>query len=165
MSLFILTVFLCVMLCGCDQSLAPKKIDSHDAVTYKVYVSGAIENDGYYTVSAGTTVYEAIEQAGIIAQTFLPSFAGLVIDCDMSIVVEYYENGISRNSINVNDVFIAMRFDIEGLNAEVVDKLATYIEHFGVIANRADLKIALGDDYASNYYKLFIDEKNYEAVS
>lgn len=161
----LMLIILCVTLFGCDQSLAPQKLVSHEDVSFRVYVSGAVEKEGYFTVSAGTAVSAVIESAGVIEQTVFPSFAAKIIDGDTAIFVDYYEKGGSRTPINVNSIFIRSRLDVEGLSADVVDKLASYIERYGVISNRTELATALGEDYAENYYKLYVDEKDYEAAN
>lgn len=157
-------------LCGCDDStMSPwgdkdSQNNANKPQTYKVYVYGAVENEGYFEVSEGSTYFAAILQAGLLEQSHLTSFCETVVsDQQMSIGVQYTENGVVRDGIDANSVFFSLRLPWEGLSDEVVNKIADYHEEHGTIRNKTELRNVLGDeDYANYHYKLYIAEADYE---
>lgn len=163
--IFLLT--LCVTLCGCSVSfpLQGIEIPIQPQVTYRIYVSGAVERDGYYEVSAETSYVSLFQLAGLLPETVLPEFYTNLIDGNITkIILDYYDGEAVRYSINVNSPLIANRIPVKGLSQDVIDKLADYIDQYGAIRNRQQLSEALGDDYADNYYRLYIAEEDYEKV-
>ena len=70
-------------------------------------------------------------------------------------------DGTEYFSVNVNGGLILTRSRIDGIEADIINKLADYIETNGKITNRNMLKTALGDDYEDNYYKFYIDIDDY----
>lgn len=166
----ILIVVLCIALCACDGSGLPwadKTVDNNNGKqqTYVVYVCGAVENEGYYEVEDRSTYFAAILQAGLVAQSFLPQNTETVVASDSSIIVQYVEDGVVRDCVDVNNPFFSLRDAslFEGLSEEVVAKIADYLEKFGAIHNKHVLREVLGeDDYENYHYKLYVAEADYE---
>lgn len=149
--------------CGVS-TLRKVELPNRPQTTFRIYLSGAVERDGYYEVGAGTSYMQLFQQAGILSQTILPSFYSNLVDGSVTcFILDYYDGAICQ-SINVNSALIVGRLPVSGLSSEVVNKLADYIEYNGAISNRQQLKEALGSDYQDNYYKLYIAEADYEEV-
>ena len=161
---FVLLLILCCALCACDYPLKEVELPNKSMPVNTVYISGAVKNDGYFELEAGADYFALASAAGMLAETLMPDNPSLVVDGKITtIVFDFIHNGIATDSINVNGVLVTNRFPIDCVSCEIIDKLADYIEYNGVIANRRELKIALGDDYEDNYYKFFISEQDYEA--
>ena len=162
----ILVLFVCVMLSGCATFAPPLGIvdvPKQPATTFRLYVSGAVEREGYVEVVAGSSYDTAIRLAGLLKETVLPSYAATTVNGDFTqIVLSYYDGEKVCDSINANSLLIANRLRVYGISDEIVNKLADYIDLHGKISNKQCLAEALGDDYQSNYYKFFVAEKDYE---
>ena len=160
----IFLLVLCVTLAACNVSLlGDVQLPNHEQTTFKLYVSGAVARDGYYEVEAGTSYLELFQLAGILSQTQLPLFYANLVDGSVTcFILDYNVDGVVYNSVNVNGELIRNRRQIKGLSADVVNKLADYLEQHGTIRNRQQLSVALGEDYADNYYKLHVAEDDYE---
>ena len=162
---------LCVSLCCCDGSQfstwgekTALKNDKTDK-TYTVYVYGAVENEGYYSVQKGDTYYQAIAQAGLLPQSALtPNYHSIVTDAQLSVVVHYTEHGKYYECVNVNSVAFLWGIDVPNVSNRVVAKISDYLQIHGKIHNEAELRAVLGDDYKDNYYKLYVAEADYETV-
>ena len=166
----ILLSIVCATLCACGNfgaTLGKAEVPDKSVVNkVRIYVCGAVEREGYYEVQVGTDYIEVLRRAGILRQSVSPKLGSSYVDGSVTvIIVNYYDGETQRASINANSVLIAARKPVEGLSDEVVCKLADYIEANGKIANKRQLKQALGRDYADNYYKLYIAEKDYEEVA
>ena len=169
----ILISVLCLTFCGCDLSkMSPwaDKITNNNSIktkTYAVYVYGAVQNEGYYEMENGDTYFYAISKAGLLEQSWLPTNVNsLVNDQQLSIAVQYKEDGIVYDCISVNHQFILMRYSVPGLSDDVVNNIADYYEIYGKITNKTVLRAVLGDDDYENYhYKLFIAETDYEETN
>lgn len=163
----ILLIVACVALLGGCGSIQPPfgnvTLTTQQPSRYRIYVSGAVERDGYYEVEAGNDYFTVVQLAGSLRETVLPSLATTFIDGSVTeLILGYYDGEARCDSINVNSELILFRIPIEGISTQIVNKLADYIIANGKITNRVQLQIALGDDYADNYYKLFIAEVDYE---
>ncbi len=136
--------------------------DTADIDGRKLYVSGAVVNDGYIVIPQICDYRTVLDKAGITDYTAVPAnLKALVNNYVDSFVADFICDGKVCSSINVNGAFVTSRIEIEGVSGEVVDKLADYIEANGKITNRLQLKSALGDDYQENYYKFYIDVADY----
>ena len=161
---------LCLTFCSCDESTmspwgeANTENNGNETKTYTVYVYGAVANEGYYKVSEGETYYEAIAQAGVLQQSYLPSNSSAIVSADaLSIVVHYKEDGVVHDCINANHESRWLRLPREGLSLSVINKIADYLEAYGTIPNKKVLREVLGDEDYENYnYKLYIAEADYE---
>ena len=166
---------LCLVLCACDSSeLSPwgeKNLQNDTNYApqiskFRVYVYGAVENEGYYVVEDGATYLDAIVQAGRLDCSLLTPIANSVIDkLQLSILVPYVEDDVQRDCYNANSVFFSLRDParFDGLSQAVINKIADYLENHGKIVNKTVLLKVLGkEDYANYHYKLFIAEADYE---
>ena len=180
---WLLLLVLCLTFCSCDASkISPwgekntqntTKDPENDgknrgdgAGTYKIYVCGAVAKEGYYEVAAGDTYLDAITQAGLLPESWIPeSFATVVNGSTSFVVVNYVENDEVKYCINANHEFIAKRYSIADLPEEVVNKLADYIAANGAITNKDVLRSVLGKhDYQNYHYKFYVAEADYEEV-
>lgn len=166
--LILLTV--CLIACGCDASaMFPYgniQIEDKSTQTYQIYVCGAVLNEGYYDVDSCSDYYSAIALAGIVEQTLLPIKSLAIVTIETAqLVVNYIENGIEHDCINVNSALIVERLTVEGISADIVNKIADYVEIFGKITNKAMLATALGSDYEDNFFKFFVAMEDYEEVN
>ena len=132
--------------------------------TYKIYVCGAVEKEGYYEVTTGATYLEAVLEAGLTECSYLTDSANKVVNESQStIIVQYIEDDKVRDCYDVNWEYFTARLPMEGLSAAVVDKIANYLETHDKIANKAVLLEILGvEDYANYHYKLYVAEAYYE---
>ncbi|MCH5153149.1 MAG: hypothetical protein J1F68_04245 [Clostridiales bacterium] len=164
----ILLFTLCSLLCCCgnpfEAPLDKFEVPIHVNVeTIRIYICGAVEHEGYYDVEMGTDYVQVLRLAGILPESVMPTLSSSYVDGKLTmIIVGYYDGEATHDSINANNPMIAARMPVDGLSADVIDKLADYIEVHGKITNKNQLLEALGDDYADNFYKLFIAEKDYE---
>ena len=166
----ILLLVFCFTLSGCggdtDAPLGNVEVPSQSAAsTVRIYVCGAVEREGYYDVEIGVDYYEVFRLAGILPQSAFPTLSSSYVDGSVTAIsVGYYEDDTRHDCSNANSPYIVARMKVDGLSEDIVNKLADYIDAHGKIANKQQLREALGDDYDGNYYKLFIAEKDYEEV-
>ena len=162
----VILLLVCVTLCGCSVLSSPlgpvDVLNQVEVKTVRIYICGAVEREGYYEVKIGTDYVEAVRLAGILPQSVLPTVNSSYVDGTVTNIIVGYFDGTNHDSINANNVLIANRMPVNGLSDVVINKLADYIELHGKISNKKQLELALGDDYADNYYKLFIAEIDYE---
>lgn len=154
------------VLSGCFNSPYAEQIITDDTnptdFTRKLYVSGAVTNDGYITVPQLCDYKKAIAAAGLTEYSFIRADLNKNLPADIDcLIVDFTYDGAACPSVNVNGGYVASRSEIAGVPRSVVNKLADYIELHGAVTNRNDLKFALGDDYADNYYKFYIDINDY----
>ena len=144
-----------------SQSL-PNKGDVH----YKVYICGAVQREGYYVVPEGTTVAQAVTLAGLLPETFMPENATTYIKNNCQIIVNYHENDRNFDCLNVNGAMVQYNLPVENIPANIIQKLHTYLQKYGKIANKQVLEqILTSEEYAQNHYKLFVTEDDYEENS
>ena len=164
--ILILLVF-AFALCGCFNSpYAEQVITDVDTkptdFTRKLYVSGAVANDGYITVPQLCDYKKALTAAGLTDYSFVRVDLNKNLPVDIiCLIVDFTYDGVVCPSVNVNGGYVTLRSEVAGGAPSVVNRLADYIESHGVITNRDALKQALGDDYADNYYKFYIDINDY----
>ena len=157
---------LALVLCGCISTPFAEQVIPTDTkpneTTRKIYISGAVENDGYITVPQLCDYERAMEVAGFTDYSVMPSNPTSVIVPNVDrLIVGFVCDGLEYDSVNVNGGLIKQRARVDGVDDVIVAKLADYIETNGVIANRDMLRVALGDDYKDNYYKFYIDIDDY----
>ena len=167
-------ILICLLFafCGCDgATLSPWGDKSahnnrNEPKTYTIYVYGAVENEGYFEVAAGGTYFDAITQAGLLAQSWLPTNCYSIIDAkQLSVAVNYSQDDSKYDCINVNGASFVYRLETDGLPYEVVNKIADYLEAYGTIHNKTVLRSVLGEnDYENYHYKLYVAEADYEKV-
>lgn len=158
-----LIILICLLLCSCSAPYSEREIPSKNPTYYNIYVSGAVENDGYFSFVAGGDFREVLTEAGVITDvTYFSYDLSRLLTRDITeIIFNYSLNGVMHYSVNVNSALIISRSYIENVEPRVVDKLADYIEHNGKITNREDMRQALGEDFNDNFYKFFISEQDY----
>lgn len=166
-----------LLLCGClSQPFAEVTLNSNPSDTQtvekgnvqpsiptrKLYVSGAVLNDGYIDAPNLCDYKTVLEIVGITDYTVIPNgyFALVSVDTD-SVIFEFLNDGVQYCSVNVNGLLVSLRMEADGVDYAIINKLADYIEANGKITNRSALKSALGEDYADNYYKFYIDVEDY----
>lgn len=158
-------MFLCVALSGCADLMpyGGEEIVGGVPATFTVYVCGAVENEGYYDVQAGTDLISLIQLAGVLEQSVLPTnYTDTINGKVEEVLVNYFDGEKTCYCIDANSPLIARRFPVDGLPAEVVDLLADWLDAHGVIRNKRQLKQALGS-YANDYhYRFYIAKENYE---
>ena len=176
----VLIFVLCLTFCGCEDAKKPtwgdklspwgdKNVENNNGgsatKTYKIYVYGAVEKEGYYEVAEGETYLAAINKAGLLDCSWLPANVNSVVDEKQpSIVVQYLEGDTPHDCYDANSEFFSLRMSslFAGLSDAVVNKIADYHEAHGTIPNKAVLREVLGDDYENYHYKLYIAEADYE---
>ena len=163
----ILLLFLCAIFCSCDgifnSPFRSEYIENQPAKTFRLYVYGAVAREGYYEVQAGSAYDKAIQLAGILTVSVLPTFAATTVDGNLTqVAVNYYDGQTARECVNVNSDLVKGRYPVEGISDEIVTKLADYVDVHGKITNKQQLEVALGDDYSTNFYKFFVAEEDYE---
>ena len=170
---------LAVALCGCipqpfaeqiitppnnmpaNNTNKPNKVEPSVA-TRKLYVSGAVQNDGYIELPQLCDYKTALEAAGLLDCSAISSNFTSLIAADVDrLIVDFKTDGVLHSSIDVNGYLVTLNMHIDGIEDSVVSKLSQYIEVNGKICNRSQLMTALGDDYADNYYKFYIDIYDY----
>lgn len=167
--IFILILILCFTFCGCSSNLVPFKEHNADAVSarkFKVYVCGAVEREGYVEVDEGADYNTVIALAGALPQTVFPSNTFILIKVDGEVLPLQYYDGVSfRDCVNLNGGIIQLRWDVEGIDSDVINRIADYYDLHGKITNKEQLKEILGEDYQDNYYKFYVDKNDYEEIS
>ena len=163
----ILFIVIGTTLCSCDTLGAPlgevEVPNQPQTEKVRIYVCGAVEREGYYYAEVGTDYISVLRLAGLLPESILPMLSSSYVDGKITqIIVNYYDGKTMRISINANSVLIVKRVPVNGLDENVVNKIADYIETYGKLTNKNQLKLALGDDYDANFYKLYIPEKDYE---
>lgn len=167
-----LLIIILLILCGCfsqpyvEQTITSNKdVNQHDKPaipTRTLYVSGAVQVDGFVTVPQICDYKTVLDIVGVTDYSVLPvditSPIGAYVD---ALIINYSYNGASYSSVNVNGALVTSRLSIDGVDDSVVNKLADYIQSNGIIVNRNQLKLALSDDYDDNYYKFYIDRLDY----
>lgn len=159
-------LLVCVLLAGCStlSPFADIVVSAEPEDTVTVYVSGAVEKTGYYTIAVGETYFFAIEQAGLLPFGYIVDGEKIVRQNQLWIYVGYYLDGGYYDSINVNGVLVTQHLPVANVSDEVVLLLKNYVETNGKIRNNADMKLALGEYYEDNFYKFYVDEVDYEAT-
>lgn len=130
--------------------------------TRRLYVSGAVTNDGYVEVPQICDYKTVLETVGIVDYSVLPTnLSDSIPGKNESLIINFYQDGRICYSVNVNGLFVTSRLSVDGVDSDIINKIADYIQNNGVIKNRSQLKLALGDDYDENFYKFYIDETDY----
>ena len=143
----------------------PSKPDT-DTNHFRVYVCGAVENEGYVEVAEGADFSALAEMAGMLSQTyFSQNPQTLVTETTKVLSLDWFDGKTVHSCINVNGGYVTMRYPVDGVDPAVINKIADYLEQNGKITDRSLLREILGDDYADNFYKFFVSVDDYEKVS
>ena len=150
--------------CGIFMPLSQKELKDSHAREFNVYICGAVANEGYYKIVEGTDIFTAIEQAGVVEQSYLSSDGlSFVTEKTEVIAVGFYQNG-KQSCINVNNPQI-LSFQSEIFPKEVLAKIYNYTQNVGRITDKKQLKDILGELYEEYFYKFFVTEDDYEEIS
>lgn len=164
----LLILILCFVCCGCSSDVTPfdeRETQVKPSQKIKVYVCGAVENEGYLEVDEGTDYAAVVALAGILPQTVYPSNPNLIIRQEgVVLALQYYNDIEPCDCININGTYVAQRLSVKGIDADVIDRIADYREAHGDITDKGLLKEILGEDYQDNFYKFFVSERDYEKV-
>lgn len=167
--IFVLILILCFIFCGCSGNVSPFKEQETDVKTprkFKVYVCGAVEHEGYVEVEEGTDYAATIALAGLIPQTVYPRNPQLLIKENGEVLtLQYYDGSACRDCVNLNGGYIKYRLAVDGIDDDIINRIADYYDLYGKITDREILKEILGEDYQDNYYKFFVSVQDYEKVS
>lgn len=126
-----------------------------------VYVCGAVQNSGYYTCQVGDTLYSLVQQAGILSQSYLDNqLYTTYVSQQSMIVVDFVCEGERQHCVNVNTSLTTL-FDAL-FTLEQVEKLLFAQSQLGTIKNILELRPYLGEDFDLMYFKLYVDEVDYE---
>ncbi|MCM1289302.1 MAG: hypothetical protein NC132_01430 [Corallococcus sp.] len=167
--ILILLLTLCFVFSGCAQKMSPFKEHEADAKMprkFKVYVCGAVEREGFVEVEEGADYDAVIALAGIIPQTVYPTNPRLLVKEDGEVLtLQYYDGSSYRDCVNLNGGYIQYRLKVDGIDIDIINRIADYYDTHGKITDRNLLKDILGEDYQDNYYKFFVNVQDYEKVS
>ncbi len=168
LSIFVSLILLLCLLSGCTLNLpfSPQESFAKPVRIFRVYVCGAVENEGYVEVCEGADYASLITLAGIIPQTVFPKDSLLLVKETSTILnVCYFDGTKVCYCVNLNGGYITLR-DVANVDKAVVDKIADYLELHGKITNRNVLRSILSEsEYNENYFKFFVSESDYEEDS
>lgn len=142
----------------------PQDVENNNGYC-RVYVTGAVDVDGYVTVGEGTDVAAVVHRAGMHKNGILPPVTTRLVKSGESIIVDFCIDGVSYSAVNVNGGYVDGRIAADGVSMQAINALADYREAHGTIRNRTQMRVALGELYEDNYYRFFIAEADYEQDS
>ena len=158
-----LLIVACLFLCCCSAPYAERAVTSKSPTYFDIYVSGAVEKDGCFSVIAGSDYGSLLTLAGTLdGLSAVPDYISRFVTPSFSeVIVGYVLDGVTYDSVNVNGALIIARLPVDNVEYRIVNKLADYLETYGTVTNRDILRKALGSDYESSYYKFFISRQDY----
>ncbi len=150
--------------CGGTLPYAVQTLPDKSDVYVNVYVCGAVEREGYYTVEAGTGYVELLASVGILPQSVLPLYYTGAVDPSVTeLCIDYYDGQAARSCIDANGYIVRNRIHVDGIADEAIAMLADYIERSGTIRNKAMLRDILGEYDELFHYKFFVSRQDYAA--
>ncbi len=171
----LLLFVLCLTLCGCSADLTPFKPVASNTETQhdsnssnnnsdklKIYVGGAVENEGYVEVDYGSTYADLLRLAGVNEHTVHPSNPNKLVTSDTELYLNFYDGDTVCSCVDLNGEIFIYRLTVAGIDKSIINKIADYKDVHGAIHNKEQLKEILGDDYQSNYYKFFVAAIDYQ---
>ncbi len=164
--LFIVFVFvLCLSSCV-PKPFETRPLEKIEPEIFRVYVCGAIANEGFVEISEGTDYRQLVYMAGYIPQTVMPNTPYAVVSRKTeTFILRYYDGAKFCYCTNINGAAVKDRLEIENVSTEVVDKIANYLEKYGKITDKTQLKYILNEEeYQNSYYKFFVSREDYEKV-
>lgn len=161
----ILLIVCCFLFSACK--LAPFEEQISDAKlqkTFRVYVCGAVKNEGYVEVSEGADYVALVLAAGVVEQTRYPEKPlTLVTENTVQLTVCYCLNGKIFCCENLNGVRVSSRMEVENVSPHVIDKIADFLQSGEKITDKNQLREILGEkDFSENHYKFFVSVEDYE---
>lgn len=170
----LLLVAICLSVCSCNVNnlfyerlmpLADDELPDRQSHIYKIYVYGAVADEGYYYAVEGATYSSLVISAGLLDYSLLPGDEFAYVDGKVSqLPVCYYCDGVKCYPVNVNGAIITYRLHRDEIPDYIIDLIATYIETNGKITDKTQLKEILGDYYDDYYYRFYVDRSDYEKI-
>lgn len=137
-------------------AISADDVEAAQARTVIVYVSGAVQRPGLYTVDATLRVSDAIVAAGGLTQdadpNCLPNLAAHVKDAKQIAVplIGHCAKG-KKAKLDINTATREQLLLVPGMDAMLADAIIKYREDFGGFLALTELKSAMGLD--ANTYK------------
>lgn len=127
-----------------------------------VYICGAVENEGEYTLEYSTTFANAANSATVTPNSDLSElYSQQVTEATTFILVPYFdENGDTQYPIELNHEYFNQIAKAAGIQANVIELINAYRSKFGLFSDKKQLKDALGELYRDNYYKFYLEKGN-----
>lgn len=166
MKKFVATILIacCLLFSACNFPFEDVTTPDIQPKTYTVYVCGAVENEGYFTVDEGTDVQSVLLLAIPLKSAVYPTNpTSLVTESTKQLVVDYSLDGKTYSCVHVNGYYVTAQTEIANVSSDVVRKIAEFIKQNGKITNKNQLKDILTEqEYLENYYKFFVSVDDYE---
>ena len=171
MKKILIAILLICLLClsACAEGNFPfhtRQLETTEPQVFRVYVCGAVAQEGYVEICEGADYFQLVCLAGYIPQTVTPSNPHLVVNGITSLIVRYFDGEKPCYCTNVNGQAVSERQEIENVSAQTVDKIATYLQTHGKITDKTQLQnILTPDEYQNNFYKFYVSETDFEKGS
>lgn len=164
--LFIELIFVLFLSSCIPKPFETRQLEKIEQETFLVYVCGAVENEGFVEISEGADYRQLVYFAGYIPQTVMPATPYAVVSRETeTFILRYYDGTKFCYCTNVNGAAVKDRLEIENISPEIVDKIANYLEKYGKITDKTQLKHILNEEeYQDSYYKFFVSMEDYEKV-
>ena len=122
---------------------------------HSVFIGGAVEAEGYYTIDAHMTYAEVFALAGLHALSYIPLlYADSYVDFSAEeFIVGYYQNSDFSPSINIEsaDVNTLVAAGIDASTATAIAAAAPYLK------SKDELAGLIGSEkYQEVFYKLYL---------
>lgn len=138
--------------------ISADQVDAAQERTVIVYVSGAVQHPGLYTVGATLRVSDAIVAAGGLTQdadpNCLPNLAAHVKDAkQVAVPFTGHCAKAKKGKLDINTATREQLLLVPGMDGPLADAIIKYREDFGGFIALTELKSAMGLD-ASTYKQL-----------
>lgn len=155
-------LLVCLLLCACSP-FEEKVSDPVATQTFRVYVCGAVAEEGFVEVAEGTDLAAVLLRCGTVKQTVYPQNPlQIVTSQTKQLVLDYCENGKTFSCVNLNGYLVASASPIENVPQHVMDALAQYVSQHKITNKKQLLQILGEEDYLQNHYKFFVSVDDYE---
>jgi competence protein ComEA len=136
--------------------ISADQVDAAQERTVIVYVSGAVQNPGLYTIGATLRVSDAIVAAGGLTQdadpNCLPNLAAHVKDAkQVAVPFTGHCAKAKKGKLDINTATREQLLLVPGMDGPLADAIIKYREDFGGFIALTELKSAMGLD--ANTYK------------
>jgi competence protein ComEA len=136
--------------------ISADQVDAAQERTVIVYVSGAVQNPGLYTIGATLRVSDAIVAAGGLTQdadpNCLPNLAAHVKDAkQVAVPFSGHCAKAKKGKLDINTATREQLLLVPGMDGPLADAIIKYREDFGGFIALTELKSAMGLD--ANTYK------------
>jgi competence protein ComEA len=138
--------------------ISADQVDAAQERTVIVYVSGAVQNPGLYTIGATLRVSDAIVAAGGLTQdadqNCLPNLAAHVKDAkQVAVPFTGHCAKAKKGKLDINTATREQLLLVPGMDGPLADAIIKYREDFGGFIALTELKSAMGLD-ATTYKQL-----------